>query len=486
MKKAGLVVLSAVVVAAAFVAGTRFQGSGSGGAPGAGGPGARKILYWHDPMHPAYRSDRAGIAPDCGMQLEPVYADGGPASPADAPRPAGAVSIAADKQQLLGVRVGAVERAASTHALRLFGRVAPEESRVFVLNAALEGSVREVSAVTTGSRVRKGQLLARVFSADARAPLQAYITALDVQDQDPMARRQNGVVVAAGSTASSSALFTVERLHAIGFSDAQLEEIRRTRKIPLTIDVLAPADGFVLSRNVSVGQKFDKGMEWYRVANLDRIWIVADVFEGEAEHVRPGMRAKVIVPGRRAALSAVVSEILPQFDAASRALKVRLLADNPGIVLRPDMFVDVELRVDLPEAATVPPDAIVDAGLRKTVFVERGDGWFEPRPVETGWRFGDRVEVVNGLAPGERIVVSGTFLVDSESRMKAAAAGVTGTAAKDPVCGMDVDEAKARAAGKLVERGGRTFFFCSDQCRRRFESSPDRFARASPEHAHVD
>jgi membrane fusion protein, copper/silver efflux system len=486
MKKAGLVVLAVVAAAAAFLAGTRFQRSG-GEAGSSGSAGARKILYWHDPMHPAYRSDRSGIAPDCGMQLEPVYADGAPAAAAEsAPRPAGSVSIALDKQQLLGVRVGAVDRAASTQTLRLFGRVAPEESRMWVLNAALEGSVREVSGVTTGSRVRKGQLLARVFSADSRAPLQAYITALDVQDQDPLARRQAGVVVAAGSTASSSALFTIERLHGIGFSDGQLEEIRRTRKIPLTIDLLAPADGFVLARNVTPGQKFERGAEWYRIANLDKVWILADVFEGEAAHVRPGMRAQVTVPGQRKALVATVSEVLPQFDPAARALKIRLEADNPGYVLRPEMFVDVGLRIDLPEAATIPPDAVVDSGLRKTVFVDRGDGWFEPRAIETGWRFGDRVEVVKGLAPGERVVVSGTFLVDSESRMKAAAAGISSAAVKDPVCGMDVDEAKARAAGKVVERGGKTFFFCSDQCKSRFESSPDRFANDLPEHAHVD
>jgi YHS domain-containing protein len=124
--------------------------------------------------------------------------------------------------------------------------------------------------------------------------------------------------------------------------------------------------------------------------------------------------------------------------------------------------------------------------MRKTVFVERGNGYFEPREIETGWRFGDRVEVVKGLAAGERIVVSGTFLVDSESRMKAAAAGVYGAAAKDPVCGMDVDEAKAKAAGKALEHGGKTFFFCSDQCKTRFEQAPASYAdkAAAPEHKH--
>ena len=132
-----------------------------------------------------------------------------------------------------------------------------------------------------------------------------------------------------------------------------------------------------------------------------------------------------------------VSKILPQFDACSRTLKVRLEADNDDYALRPDMFVDVECPVTLPPAITVPIDALLDSGLRKTVFVDRGNGLFEPRQVETGWRFGDRVEIVKGLKPGERIVVSGNFLLDSESRMrtevpKAAAAGQTASPSPEP------------------------------------------------------
>src|SRR5919198_2435521 len=147
------------------------------------------------------------MALDCCMQLEPVYAGGGPAAPsADAARPAGSVSISAEKQQLLGVRVSAVEKAPSTQTVRLFGRVVPEETRIYMLNAATEGAVRDISPVTTGSRVKKGEWLANVFSADARLPLQAYITALDVMDQDPTSRRDKGMNVAAGTTASSSAL----------------------------------------------------------------------------------------------------------------------------------------------------------------------------------------------------------------------------------------------------------------------------------------
>ncbi|HET9597504.1 MAG TPA: efflux RND transporter periplasmic adaptor subunit [Anaeromyxobacteraceae bacterium] len=477
MKKTALALASVALLGGAFLAGAWFAHRASP----AGGASARKVLYWVDPMHPAYRSDRAGIAPDCGMQLEPVYEDGATPAGDGPPRAAGAVTLPAGQQQLLGVKVAAVERTRAAQAVRLYGRVAAQETRTFTVNAALEGAVREVSAASTGSRVRRDQWLATVFAAEARAPLQAYITALDVMDRDPAMRREAGVVVAAGTTASSSALYTVERLRAIGVSQRQIDEIRRTRHIPNTLEVLSPVDGIVLERNVSAGQKFDKGFTWFRIANLDRVWVVADVFENEAPLVRAGMAARVLVPQQGRALTAKVAEVLPQFDPATRTLKVRLDVENPGLLLRPEMFVDVEVSVELPEATAIPVDALVDSGLRKTVFVERAPGEFEPRAVETGWRFGDRVEVTRGLAPGDRIVVSGTFLVDSESRLRAAANGVYGAAAKDPVCGMEVDEAKARAGGKVVHRGGHDVFFCSDACKARFEKAPERFeAAASP------
>jgi YHS domain-containing protein len=170
---------------------------------------------------------------------------------------------------------------------------------------------------------------------------------------------------------------------------------------------------------------------------------------------------------------------LPQFDGTTRTLKVRLEADNPGFVLRPDMFVDVELPMMLPPAIVVPADAVVDSGAKKTVYMAKDDGIFEPRRVETGWRAGDQVEIVKGLMPGERIVVSGTFLIDSESRMKAAAAGIYGESSEDPVCGVDVDQSKARASGLTSDFRGQTYYFSSADCKNRFDMEPQKHAGTS-------
>jgi len=167
---------------------------------------------------------------------------------------------------------------------------------------------------------------------------------------------------------------------------------------------------------------------------------------------------------------------LPHFDPGSRTLKLRFEMGIPGYLLWPDMFVDVELPVSLPAAVTVPADAIIDSGMKKTVFLARGDGYFEPRLVETGWRLGDQVGIVKGLAAGEQIVVSGNFLLDSESRMRMTAGqgdqatSEPGDMVTHPVCGMELSPAKA--AGNS-EYKGTTYYFCSFQCKREFDKNPE-------------
>jgi Cu(I)/Ag(I) efflux system membrane fusion protein len=381
---------------------------------------ARTVLYYVDPMHPTYRSDKPGVAPDCGMQLVPVYDEGSqhPASAAAATNvAAGAINVGLDKQQLIGVRAVAVERTTGTERLRLYGRVAADETRSYRIDVGIDGFIREISAVTTGSRVKNGQWLATFSAPEMRSPIQAFLVALDVLDRSKKA----GDGPAQIDFANASVQQNIDRLLTLGVSSMQLEEIRQRRQIPPNIKITAPAEGFVLARNVSLGQKFDRGDELYRIADLRRVWILADVFGPEAEHVRPATNVRVSIPGRNTSLIARVSTaVLPQFDPVSQAIRLRLEADNPGYLLRPDMFVDVELPIALPAGIAVPIDAVLDSGLTKTVFVERRPGVFEPRQVETGWRFNDRIEIVKGLVGGERVVVSGAFLLDSETRIRRA------------------------------------------------------------------
>lgn len=258
-------------------------------------------------------------------------------------------------------------------------------------------------------------------------------------------------------------------LLALGVGGNQLEDLARTGKYVTSIEMRSPVTGLVLTRGVSPQQRVDKGTEMFKVADLSRVWIVADVFPAEAQYIKPGMRARIRLPQQNQVFEATVNDVPPVFNAATRTLKVRLEVENPEYVLRPEMFVDVEFLVSFPPAITVPADAVLDSGRRKTVFVAHENGFFEPRSVATGWRFGDRVEIVEGLMPDEQIVISGNFLIDSESRMKLAAAGLYGIPERDPICGQDVYPARARAAGLTSEFGGKTYYFFTNDCKAQFD-----------------
>jgi RND family efflux transporter MFP subunit len=201
-------------------------------------------------------------------------------------------------------------------------------------------------------------------------------------------------------------------------SPGQIDRLGRTRIIPADIQIASPGSGFVLERNVTAGERFVRGAQLYVIADLSRVWIEADLVGPVAIHVRPGMAAEVHVPGLGTVQHAVVSSTLPEFDPATQSLTLRLEAENRGIVLRPGMFVDATLSIELPPAIAVPVDAVMDAGTGKRVFIERATGVFEPRDVSTGWRLGGNVEIVKGIAEGDRVLVSGAFLFDSESRMR--------------------------------------------------------------------
>lgn len=306
--------------------------------------------------------------------------------------------------------------------------------------------------------------------------------AMQPEAQEPSSRQSLVRFYVSDNTANRAKL----ELLNVGFTEEQIDEIARTGQYRTQVEIRSPVTGFVLARDVSPRQKVDKGAELYRIADLTRVWILADVFEREVPFLRPGTVARVTSPQQGKSYEARVADVIPRFDTAARTLKVRLEVDNPDVTLIPDMFVDVYFQVVLPPAINVPVDAVLDSGLRKTVFVDLGNGFFEPREVETGWRLDDRVEILGGLMPGERIVVSGNFLLDSESRMKLAARGVYGTPEKDPSCGMAVDPGKARAAGLTVESGGKTYFFCTPECKEQFErdlkkQSPEKPAEKGPQ-----
>jgi RND family efflux transporter MFP subunit len=349
------------------------------------------------------------------MKLVPVYA--GDAPLVGAKTPPGTVEISAEKQQLIGVRIGTAEITAGADMVRATGKVAIDETRVSHVHSRTEGWIDKVYADFTGDLVRKGQPLVTLYSPELLASQQEYLLAIKARDL-----MRNSPIQGAASDAASLVEASRRRLQLWDLSERQIEELERSQKPVTNTTLYAPASGYVMTRNAFPNQKIVPETELYTVVDLSRVWVLASIFEYQAPLVHVGQAAVVSLPyGGGRSWSARVSYLQPQVDAQTRTIQVRIELPNPGLALKPEMFVNVELRSPGAALLTVPAEAVLDTGLKKTIFVDLGNGHFEPREVETGERIGDRVAVLKGLVAGERLVVSGNFLMNSESQLKAAA-----------------------------------------------------------------
>ncbi len=401
-----LVVLSLAFIAGRFTARNPHQHTESA---------RRRLLYYVDPMHPAYHSEKPGVAPDCGMALVPVYDDQDfPGSTRSAP---GAVAINAEKQQLIGLRIETIANNSGTRTVRTTGRVEADETRVHRIMAGTEGWVQSVENNPAGTFVQQNQLLATLYSKEFRNAEQAYISSVISLDR----LKGPGHDASDPNRNDANIRLNEEQLRALGMGEPQIMELAKTRKVTRDVTVSSPLDGIVLSRSIAPGQRVENGTEFYRIADLSRVWIMADWFGEQGQLPPPGSRVKVTVRELGKVLYAQVSHDAPLFDPDSRTLKLRLEAENPGLRLRPDMFVDLDLSLKAPMGISVPQEAVLDSGNRKVAYVETADGVFEPRTLEIGATYGNRVVVTHGLASGDRVVVSGNFLVDSESRLRSSA-----------------------------------------------------------------
>jgi len=415
--------------------------------------GARKPLYYVDAMHPWYRSDKPGIAPDCGMKLTPVYSDGKPAEAAETRKvteyrdpkdpsytsgkpginPATgndlepvyeqthsshAIQVTPEKQQLIGVRFGQVEWTAMSQPIHAAGKVMPDETLIARVQARTDGWIAKVFADFTGKRIEKGQPLLTLYSPDLLAAQQEYLLAMRAKNV-----MQHSSMKEAVANNDALAEAARRRLLLLNLSPEQIAEVEQTQKAIEAFTIYAPMGGFIMTRNAFPGQRVTAETELYTVADLSGVWVIADVFEADAQRIHLAQGARVSIPGGAASHFARVTNIQPQADAATRTVKMRLELANEQMQFRPDMFVDVEFDFGGAKVLSVPAEAVLDSGTTKTVFVDNGNGYFDPREVETGLRSGDRVEIRAGLKAGERIVTSGTFLLNSETQMKQAYGG---------------------------------------------------------------
>jgi membrane fusion protein, copper/silver efflux system len=440
----------------------------------------RSVLYWVDPMHPQYKSDRPGIAPDCGMQLEPVYADDpriplpragaaprkilyyhdpkDPKYTADkpglnpetgntleavyaqapaAPHATGAIQISQERQQVIGVKFATVEPGGASRTIRTVGKVAVDETRVGHVHTRIDGWIDRVFVDFTGDVVRKGQPMLTIYSPEMLASEEELLLAARAKDVMP------SLVEAAK-----------RRLQLWQLSDEQIEQVLRTGQPIRNITVHAPMSGFITERNAFPNQKVTPDSDLYTITDLNHVWILADVFESDITSIKPGDPARIVFEnGGAPPITGHVNYIQPQVDPTTRTLKVRLDAANPGTRMKPEMFVSVEFGLATTPQLTVPSDAVLDTGERQTVFVDLGGGYLEPRSVVVGERFGDRVAITRGLSAGERVVASGVFLIDSESQLKAAAGGMGAPSATPAVPGQ-VDKSATPPAKPVAPHTG--------------------------------
>jgi RND family efflux transporter MFP subunit len=296
-------------------------------------------------------------------------------------------------------------------------RITLDETRIAKVQPKIEGWVDHVYADFTGKLVREGDPMLTIYSPEALATQQEYLLALKAQrtlHDNPLHEIQESTdnMVAAAR----------KRLELWDIADRQIDQIARTGETVKNLTLDAPISGFVMERNVFPKQRITPETVLYTIADLSTVWAMADVYEYEAANVRlqePVSLTLDYLPGR--IFRGRVSYILPQVDPTTRTLKVRVQFDNPGFLLKPDMYGQMEIETGGLRKLVVPETAVLNSGDRQVVFLDRGDGRFEPHAVTIGAQSGGFIEILSGLQAGDRVVKSGHFLIDSESQLRTAA-----------------------------------------------------------------
>jgi Cu(I)/Ag(I) efflux system membrane fusion protein len=315
------------------------------------------------------------------------------------------VTLNEDRRQMIGVRLGKVERIQVTRTIRAAGRIEASEHGLSAVSLKYGGWVEQLHVKAVGDRVRKGDPLFDIYSPELMEAQSNYLLALETHH--------------AGESNERNLQAARDRLLLWDVTPEQIDQLEQARKPLLQMSVLAEADGVVMERNIVQGSFAAPGIELYRLADLSRVWVRAEVYEYESSGLQAGSEAQVRLSDGTA-FSAKIGYLYPTIDAMTRTIGVRLEAPNPDGRLKPGMFGEVEVLVDLGERLVVDDEAILDSGTRAVVFVSTKPGHYAPREVKLGERVNGRTIVLEGLHEGETVAISGNFLLDAESKLKAA------------------------------------------------------------------
>ncbi|HKB98115.1 MAG TPA: efflux RND transporter periplasmic adaptor subunit [Terriglobales bacterium] len=331
------------------------------------------------------------------------------------------IQLSPQRMQSIGVQIGEVKYQPVNDEIRFYGNVKADERRLAYVQTHFSGWIRKLYADATGDFVRKGQPLFTIYSPDLVATEQEYLIAKKNQ-----ADLQRSSVTGVASGAASLLSAAKDRLVQWEISSSEIAKLDTEGKVITDLTINSPVSGYITEKNALPNMYVQPEMHLYTVSDLSGVWVLAQVFQNDAGKIRPGDRAEVTVdayPGR--VFAGRVDYLLPQVDITTRTLPVRLVIPNPGLKLRPGMYVNVRLRLPLGKQLIVPSSAVFHSGTRNLVFTYRGDGNIEPREVELGSRVGDQQIIAKGVREGEQIVVSANFLIDSEAQLQAAAGAFT-------------------------------------------------------------
>ncbi len=327
------------------------------------------------------------------------------------------VLISPARQQTIGVRTAIVGHRSMDSTIRTVGAMAYDETRITEVHPKIAGWVERTFVDFVGKTVRRGQPLLTIYSPELVSTQHEYLLALRARGQ-----LSKSAFAETRSGAESLLEATRDRLRLWDVSDAQVEALERTGQVQRTVTLYSPFNGVVLERNTYAGQYITPDTATAKIADLSRIWVVAQIFEYETRSVKLGQEAQIEFPYGQSTrkLAGKITFIYPDIDPQTRRARVRIEFANPGLELKPETYVTVTIQVAGGHALAVPREAVIDTGVAQYVIVALADGYFEPRPVEVGTPVDAFYPVIKGLADGDRIVTSAQFLIDSETNLQAA------------------------------------------------------------------
>jgi Cu(I)/Ag(I) efflux system membrane fusion protein len=351
-----------------------------------------------------------------GMTMESIQKEGKMQEMA-----AGTVQISAERQQLIGVKFGRVEEKPLEKMIRTVGRVDYDEKRIVTVSPKIGGWIEDLYVDFTGKYVKKGDPLLTIYSPELVSTQEEYLLALRAKKD--LLKSPFSEVARSGDSLAESAK---RRLRLWDITDDQIKALEETGEPRKTLTLYCPFTGFVLEKSAYPGMSVMPGMALFKLADLSVVWLIADIYEYELPFVRLGQQARIqlsYLPDE--VFTGKVVYIYPALNPETRTVKVRFEFPNPHERLKPEMYANVEIKVQLGRKLVVPDGAIIDTGMRQLAIIDRGSGYFEPREVKVGAKVDNYYEVISGLKAGERVVTSANFLIDSESKLKEAMGGMS-------------------------------------------------------------